>query len=64
MGAEVIKIESPHDPDMMRCDGADEKRNEIGLGLNYIANNQGKKAICLDLSQSDADLLFDERIRQ
>jgi crotonobetainyl-CoA:carnitine CoA-transferase CaiB-like acyl-CoA transferase len=53
MGAEVIKIESPHDPDMMRCDGADEKRNEIGLGLNYIANNQGKKAICLDLSQSE-----------
>ena len=53
MGAEVIKIESPHDPDMMRCDGADEKRNEIGLGLNYLANNQGKKAICLDLGQSE-----------
>ncbi len=53
MGAEVIKIESPHDPDMMRCDGADDKRNEIGLGLNYLANNQGKKAICLDLSQSE-----------
>ena len=53
MGAEVIKIESPHDPDMMRCDGADEKRNEIGLGINYLANNQGKKAICLDLSQSE-----------
>ena len=52
MGAEVIKIESPHDPDMMRCDGADEKRNEVGLGLNYLANNQGKKAICLDLGQS------------
>ncbi len=52
MGAEVIKIESPRDPDMMRCDGADEKRNDVGLGLNYLANNRGKKAICLDLGQS------------
>ena len=53
MGAEVIKIESPRDPDMMRCDGADEKRNDVGLGLNYLANNQGKKAICIDLNQSE-----------
>jgi len=53
MGAEVIKIESPHDPDMMRCDGADEIRNDVGLRLNYLANNQGKKAICLDLGQSE-----------
>ncbi len=53
MGAEVIKIESPHDPDMMRNNGADEKRNEAGLGLNYLANNQGKKSICLDLNQTE-----------
>ena len=53
MGAEVIKIESPHDPDMMRKDGADEKRNEAWLGLNYLANNQGKKSICLDLNQTE-----------
>jgi crotonobetainyl-CoA:carnitine CoA-transferase CaiB-like acyl-CoA transferase len=53
MGAEVIKIESPHDPDMMRNDVADEERNKVGHGLYYLSNNQGKKAICLDLNQTE-----------
>lgn len=53
MGAEVIKIESPHEPDMMRSDGADQARNEAGMELYYLTNNQGKKAICLDLNQDE-----------
>ena len=38
---------------MMRGDGADQARNEAGMGLYYLANNQGKKAICLDLNQDE-----------
>ncbi len=53
MGAEVIKIEPPQDPDMMRSDGADEKRNKAGLGVYYLANNQGKKSVTLDLNQAE-----------
>ncbi len=49
MGAEVIKVEPPDNPDMMRCEGVDEVGNQQGLGSSYIFNNQGKKAICLDL---------------
>jgi len=51
MGAEVIKIESPQNLDMMRTDGADSERTRNGLAVGYLANNQGKKSICLDLTR-------------
>ena len=51
MGAEVIKIEAPGNPDQMRSEGVDEVLNQQGLGTNYIVNNQGKKAIRLDLKK-------------
>lgn len=53
MGAEVIKIESPNLPDMMRIEGSDPERNAKGLGLSYCVNNQGKKAITLDISKPE-----------
>ena len=43
MGAEVIKIEPPGLPDVMREIGLDEEHNQQGLGSSYIFNNQGKK---------------------
>jgi len=53
MGADVIKIEAPHLPDMMRVEGSDPMRNAAGLGLSYCVNNQGKKAITLDISKPE-----------
>ena len=49
MGAEVIKIEAPGKPDQMRAEGVDESLNQQGLGTNYVINNQGKKAITINL---------------
>lgn len=49
MGAEVIKIEPPDSPDMMRDNGVEETHNQLGLGSSYVFNNQGKKAITLNL---------------
>jgi crotonobetainyl-CoA:carnitine CoA-transferase CaiB-like acyl-CoA transferase len=53
MGAEVIKIESPQNLDMMRTDGTDSERTRNGLSVGYLANNQGKKSICLDLTREE-----------
>ena len=53
MGAEVIKIESPTIPDMIRKEGADAALKQQGLGVSYLANNQGKRAITLDLTQKE-----------
>ncbi|MCP4187110.1 MAG: CoA transferase [Gammaproteobacteria bacterium] len=50
MGAEVIKIEPPDSPDMMRFEGVDEELNQQGLGTGYLFNNQGKRAITLNLN--------------
>ena len=53
MGAEVIKIEPPDNPDQMRFEGVDEDLSQQGLGTTYLFNNQGKKAMTLNLA-SDA----------
>ena len=39
MGAEVIKIESPNAPDMMRDEGNFDDLNELGLSNFYICQN-------------------------
>jgi hypothetical protein len=53
MGAEVIKIEAPGKPDQIRLEGVDEALNEQGLGTSYVFNNQGKKAISLNLDSDE-----------
>lgn len=58
MGAEVIKIEPVHHPDMMRDVGAREDLARMGLGLGYIAQSAGKKAIALDLSKQAGQDVF------
>ena len=50
MGAEVIKIEPPGLADVMREAGVDEEANQQGLGSSCIFDNQGKKAITLNLN--------------
>ena len=49
LGAEVIKIESPLNPDMMRFSGSDEALADDGLGLPYLSQSAGKRAITLNL---------------
>ena len=62
MGAQVIKIESPHSADMMRDSGVDEAQNQLGLGSHYVCNNQGKSAICLNLDSEDGQRIARELI--
>jgi crotonobetainyl-CoA:carnitine CoA-transferase CaiB-like acyl-CoA transferase len=53
LGAEVIKIESPHEPDQARYQGSDHHLNEIGMGTAFLSQAASKKAMSLDL-KSDA----------
>jgi crotonobetainyl-CoA:carnitine CoA-transferase CaiB-like acyl-CoA transferase len=53
MGAEVIKIEPPGVHDVMRDVGVNEELNQQGLGSAYIFNNQGKRAITLNLNSPE-----------
>ena len=53
MGADVIKIEPPDRPDQMRGEGVVPELNQQGLGTTYVFNNQGKRAITLDLARHE-----------
>lgn len=70
LGAEVIKIEPPKNPDCARGRGPDRAQNAALRGLNYQVQASNKKAITLDLKQSrgrdvlkkmvqDADILVE-----
>lgn len=52
MGADVIKIEPLHMPDMVRYDGADRSQAERGMGSIYATQNANKRAVAIDLKTS------------
>ena len=51
LGADVIKIEAPHQGDAMRNYGADRRYD--GMAPAFIAVNAGKKSIALDLKDPE-----------
>lgn len=53
MGAEVIKIENPAEPDQSRFQGTDPDLVRLGLGSAFLAQGVGKRTLALDL-KSDA----------
>ena len=53
MGAEVIKIEPPNSPDMMRHEGYSETLNNLGLSNLFVCQNSEKKSLSLDLKAKD-----------
>lgn len=51
MGAEVIKIESPAQPDMMRNEGASSALSNDLRGSQFLAQGANKKSLLLDIHQ-------------
>ena len=49
MGAEVIKIEPPSEPDQARYQGSDPALNEVGLGTAFLSQGANKQAVTLNL---------------
>ena len=49
LGADVIKIEPPGDPDMMRAEGASEVLNRQGMGTMFQSQGANKRALSLNL---------------
>ena len=49
LGAEVIKVEAPAGGDLARQLGADAELNRHNMGISFLAQNAGKKSVCLDL---------------
>jgi crotonobetainyl-CoA:carnitine CoA-transferase CaiB-like acyl-CoA transferase len=49
LGADVLKVESPHGGDLARQLGADPDLSREHLGASFLAQNAGKRSIALDL---------------
>jgi crotonobetainyl-CoA:carnitine CoA-transferase CaiB-like acyl-CoA transferase len=51
LGADVIKVEHPDDPDQSRGSGTDRELNRAEMGTSFLTQGSNKRAITLDLKQ-------------
>jgi crotonobetainyl-CoA:carnitine CoA-transferase CaiB-like acyl-CoA transferase len=49
LGADVIKVEDPNDPDQTRGTGTDRDLNRRGMGTSFLTQASNKRAITLNL---------------
>ncbi|MBV8167665.1 MAG: CoA transferase, partial [Alphaproteobacteria bacterium] len=49
LGADVIKVEQPDDPDQSRSSGPDRKLNHAQMGTGFLTQASNKRSITLDL---------------
>lgn len=49
LGADVIKVEAPDQPDQARAQGSDRRLNDAGMGTMFLAQSSNKRAITLNL---------------
>jgi len=58
LGAEVIKVEHPDEPDQTRDSGTDRALNRRGMGTSYLTQSSNKRSITLDLkAEAGRDIL-------
>jgi len=64
LGADVIKIEDPANPDCARGRGPDDALNAQGLGLNYQVQGGNKRSLALDLRSREGAAVFRALVRE
>src|ERR1051325_9347158 len=58
LGADVIKIEDPNDPDQSRGSGTDKALNHKLMGTAFLTQASNKRSVALDLKQEkDRDIV-------
>jgi len=58
LGADVIKVEHPDDPDQSRGSGTDKALNRRQMGTSFLTQASNKRSITLDLKvERDRDIL-------
>lgn len=58
LGADVIKVEDPAQPDCARGRGPDKDDNASGLGLNYQVQGTNKRAVAINLKSQAGREIF------
>jgi crotonobetainyl-CoA:carnitine CoA-transferase CaiB-like acyl-CoA transferase len=58
LGADVIKVEDPNDPDQSRGSGTDKALNHANMGTSFLTQASNKRSIALDLKkEADREIL-------
>jgi len=58
LGADVIKVEHPDDPDQSRGAGTDKALNRVNMGTSFLTQASNKRSITLDLKlEKDREIL-------
>src|SRR5258708_17445624 len=58
LGADVIKVEHPDEPDQSRGAGTDKALNRASMGTSFLTQASNKRSITLDLkTEADRDIL-------
>src|SRR6188768_1561700 len=58
LGADVIKVEDPNDPDQSRGQGTDKALNRSNMGTAFLTQASNKRSITLDLkTEADREVL-------
>src|ERR1700737_2216837 len=58
LGADVIKVEHPREPDQSRGIGTDKALNRINMGTSFLTQASNKRSITLDLkTESDREMV-------
>jgi len=58
LGADVIKVEHPEEPDQSRINGTDKELNHRNMGTAFLTQASNKRSLALDLKQEkDRDIL-------
>ena len=58
LGAEVLKVGHPREPDQSRGTGTDKALNRINMGTSFLTQASNKRSITLDLkTESDREIL-------
>src|SRR5437763_5554287 len=53
LGADVIKVEHPNDPDQSRGVGTDKTLNRRNMGTSFLTQASNKRSITLDLKKAE-----------
>ena len=64
LGADVIKVEHPDDPDQSRGQGPDWDLNRAGMGTYFLTQGSNKRSLTLDLKQEAAREVFRKLVAQ